>query len=88
MAGVSNLKINECWNIRIGKIASGTEYPKDEQFQNSSILGIAIVFQIVKLWKFVNFHQENFINFKIPNIPSLENKPIFQILQFQKVVIF
>ena len=35
--------------MRIGKIASGTEYRMDEQFQTLPILGIFIVFQIKKV---------------------------------------
>ena len=41
--------------MRIGKIASGAEYRINEPFQNLSILGISIILQIKKFWKFVNF---------------------------------
>ena len=40
--------------MRIGKIASGAVYQMDKQFQNWLIFGISIVFQIEKIWKFVN----------------------------------
>ena len=36
-------------NMRIDRIASGAEYRMDKQFQNLLILGILIVFSIVKL---------------------------------------
>ena len=32
--------------MKIGKIANGTEYRIDEQFQNLLIFGILIIFQI------------------------------------------
>ena len=52
--------------MRIGKIASSSEYRIQKQFQNFLIFGISsfpnlrnsenlLIFEIVKFWKFVNF---------------------------------
>ena len=58
--------------MRIGKIASGTEFRIDEQFQNFLIFGISIVFQIIKkLLKFVK-------------LPIWEIQKKFQSVKFQK----
>ena len=53
--------------MRIGKIASGAEYEMVEQFQNSTIFGISIVFQIEKVLKihlFSNLGNSNLEYFK------------------------
>ena len=85
---VSNLKINQedkkmkhqilyqKANMIIWKIASRAEYRIDEQFQNLSIFGISIVFQMEKFEIFLIFESEKFKKspiWKITKNSNLEN---------------
>ena len=51
MADVSNLKINERWNVE----QSRRNVDQDDRFQNLQILRMFRVSQIVYFGKFVNF---------------------------------
>ena len=73
--------------MRIGKIASGAEYRMDEQFQNSLIFRLLIVFQIKKKSKNFEFRKfPKFLIWKISHFMKLlklanwENDQIFEIV--------
>ena len=69
--------------MRIGKIASGAEYEMVEQFQNSTIFGISIVFQIEKVLKIHLF--SNLGNSNLEYFKNFYNWLIWEMIRFSKL---
>ena len=64
--------------MRLSKIASGAAYRMNKQFQNLSIFGISIVFQIEK-------HSENYLIYQIVKFLKIVNFSMRQISQISNL---